>query len=822
MPISLREAFAAALIFILGAYPLAAFPQEVPAEATPAEAASADASDAAPADDSGETEGDAVEGDTGEGESDGDVEGDDTEGDDTEGDDVAGDEELAETTETPAIPEACAPPQKKTAYELGDKAFEKFVVNPIAAVLFYDLIFWDNNAPRSDAANGLIVSVEQRKRGAKWYEDPETYSAQIKEYRPGENHYVVNRRTEALASDVTFEGDPQRGDTVSLGDSTFVVVGTYESVAMRAIEPTTIRLEKKELQRLQKAGLDIPTCFPLGSMASGGEVIKHLEQGYLIEELRRAPRRNVVRAQRDEDAKVDVGDVVAYGGDPLKKVESIDTMLRLRSTEDEVLVSNETYKVKERPARPGPRYNLFDDEVAEIKAQKKNLGLPLVVVWLILGAIFFTFRMGFINVRAFWHSLRVTAGQFDHPDDPGEVTHFKALASALSATVGLGNIAGVAIAVATGGPGAVFWMIVAGFLGMSSKFVECSLGQMYRQIDENGVVSGGPMRYLSAGLTQLGRPGLGKFLALFFTVMCIGGSLGGGNMFQANQATQIIRAQVNFLPAPVFGIILAVAVGIVIIGGIRRIGNAAGAIVPVMCGVYILAGLWIVITNVHLVPFAFTTIVGEALTFKAGLGGLIGVLITGFQRAAFSNEAGIGSAAIAHSAAGTKEPIREGIVALLGPFIDTIVVCTMTGIVVVITRAYLQDVGDGVLMTQAAFSSVIPWFPWVLTFAVVLFAFSTMISWSYYGERCWSFAFGQGSAMVYRVIFVICVFAGAVFQLGSVLVFSDLMVLGMAFPNIMGIYFLVKKVRAELDDYWGRYKAGEMVPPRAAPAEAEA
>ena len=347
---------------------------------------------------------------------------------------------------------------------------------------------------------------------------------------------------------------------------------------------------------------------------------------------------------------------------------------------------------------------------------------------------------------------------------------------------------------------------------MSSKFTECTLGQMYRTVDANGQVLGGPMRYLSAGLAEQGYAKLGRVLATIFALMCIGGSLGGGNMFQANQSFQAVQDVVPLFEGRgwLYGIMLAVVVGAVILGGIKRIGKAAAIIVPVMCGVYVLAGVWILATHASEVPAAFGQIVSEAFTPEAGRGGLIGVLIQGFRRAAFSNEAGTGSASIAHSAAATDEPVREGIVALLEPFIDTIIVCTMTGLVVVITGAYQQEGLEGIAMTSQAFGSVISWFPLVLSFAVVMFAFSTMISWSYYGERCTVYLFGEKAVIPYKLVFLIFVFFGSVFKLGNVLDFSDLMILGMAFPNIMGILFLTGKVKAALDEYWSRYLSGEM------------
>jgi len=461
---------------------------------------------------------------------------------------------------------------------------------------------------------------------------------------------------------------------------------------------------------------------------------------------------------------------------------------------------------------------LFFDLIFWDNGSEQDLQLPFIVFWLISGATFFTLRFGFLNVRAFKHAWVVTTGHYDDPDDPGEVTHFQALSSALSATVGLGNIAGVAVAVAVGGPGAVFWMIIAGFLGMSSKFTECTLGQMYREVGKDGHILGGPMRYLDRGLAQLGLPRLGRFIAIFFALMCIGGSFGGGNMFQANQS----YAQVaDVLPifsgawgALAYGLLLSFLVGIVIIGGIRRIGQVAGFIVPVMCGVYLLAGLFIIATNSeHIIP-ALSEIIGGAFSPQAGFGGMLGVLVTGFRRAAFSNEAGVGSASIAHSAAATDEPVREGIVALLEPFIDTIVVCTMTGLVVVITGAYEGGGEEGVLMTSRAFATVLPWFPRVLSLAVFLFAFSTMISWSYYGERCWTFLFGEHLSMIYKLLFLVFVVLGSVLKLGNVIDFSDLMILGMSFPNILGAFLLSGKVSEALTSYWSRYKSGQMQPRR--------
>ena len=446
--------------------------------------------------------------------------------------------------------------------------------------------------------------------------------------------------------------------------------------------------------------------------------------------------------------------------------------------------------------------------------------LPLAVIWLVIGAVFFTLRMNFINLRGFRHAIDVVRGKYSNPDDAGEVSHFQALTAALSATVGLGNIAGVAIAVSIGGPGATFWMIIAGILGMSSKFTECTLGQMYRETRPDGRVMGGAMHYLSKGLAERGFPGLGKALAVSFVLLCIGGSLAGGNAFQVSQSMGAIGQTIPFVAKYpwVYGLFLSGAVAVVILGGIQRIAATAEKVVPLMCGIYVLACLWILGIHAGEVPAAIGTIVSEAFNPTAMTGGFIGVLVVGFQRAAFSNEAGTGSAAIAHSAARTPHPAREGIVALLEPFIDTVVVCTMTALVIVITGAYdnpdpafaaMRDTNNGAALTSLAFEQDISWFPMVLSVAVVLFAFSTMISWSYYGERCWAWLFGDHTSTYYRLIFVAFVFIGSILTATNVLEFGDLMILGMAFPNILGIYFLTGKVKGSLDDYMAKLNSGE-------------
>jgi len=479
-----------------------------------------------------------------------------------------------------------------------------------------------------------------------------------------------------------------------------------------------------------------------------------------------------------------------------------------------------------------------------------DYGIPVVLIILILGAAYFTFYFKFPQFKLFKTAIKVVAGKYDYLDkhgsmpvagDPtptidedipetikvegehhGEVSHFQALSAALSATVGLGNIAGVAVAIAIGGPGATFWMILAGLLGMASKFTECTLGVKYRDIGEDGTVYGGPMYYLKKGFAEMGKGAFGKFLAVFFAIMVVGGSFGGGNMFQANQAAAQFKKLFDIThpnAGSYFGIVLAILVGIVIIGGIKRIGKVAERIVPFMAVLYVGAALVIIVMNLGLVPEAFKQIVTQAFTPAAGLGGFMGVLIQGFRRGTFSNEAGVGSAAIAHSAVKTKYPASEGIVALLEPFIDTVVICTMTALVLIITNIKngLFNYGDasldgkGVELTATAFDSVIPHFSIILTIAVILFAFSTMLSWSYYGLQGWKFIFGRSKKvdLVYKLLFLFFVFVGSSVKLGSVLNFSDAMIFAMVFPNIIGLVLLAPKVREELVRYLKAIKKAE-------------
>jgi AGCS family alanine or glycine:cation symporter len=444
---------------------------------------------------------------------------------------------------------------------------------------------------------------------------------------------------------------------------------------------------------------------------------------------------------------------------------------------------------------------------------------PFIVAWLSTGAIFLTFRLGFINVRMMRHAFAVIRGKYKTADDKGEVSPFQALTTALSATVGLGNIAGVAIAIIIGGPGAIIWMMVAGFFGMTTKFTEVTLGQMYRQVRPDGRLMGGAMEYLSNGLEEKGMPTLGKSMAMMFAVFCIFGSLGAGNAFQVSQALGAIKSEVAFFDdfPWMFGIIMAGIVGTVIIGGIKRIAHAAEAIVPTMVILYVGTCLFIILSNASAIPQAFRIIWHGAFTLDAGLGALIGVIVQGFKRAAFSSEAGIGSAAIAHSVASVKYPVRQGMVALYEPFIDTIVICTMTALVIVITGVYsapeyaeLVLNKHGAALTSAAFGSVVPWFSYILTLSVILFAFSTMISWSYYGERCWTYLFGERFSLTYKIMFLIFIVLATIGSAENILTFSDLLILGMALPNFIGLYILHDKVKAALQSYITKLKSGEL------------
>ena len=485
--------------------------------------------------------------------------------------------------------------------------------------------------------------------------------------------------------------------------------------------------------------------------------------------------------------------------------------------------------------------------------QVPGTGIPLVVIVLVLGATFFTLYFGFVNITKFPLAINVVRGKYDELEAPeghgvekaevnivdgdlpdtirdeskhGEVSHFQALATAVSGTVGLGNIAGVALAIAIGGPGATFWMILCGLLSMSTKFVECTLGVKYRDFDADGTVHGGPMYYLSRGLKERGYTGLGKALAVVFAILCVGASFGGGNAVQSNQAAEQLAAMMGLQGGStgfIIGVLLAIVVGIVIIGGIKRIASVTEKIVPFMAIIYAIACLIVIFANFSYIDDAFVLIFKGAFTPEAGLGGLFGVLIVGFRRAVFSNEAGAGSAAIAHSAVKTKYPASEGIVALLEPFIDTVVICTMTALVIIFYNSggVFEYGGDGagnvivngvslggVNLTSMAFESVIPWFPYVLTLAVVLFAVSTMISWSYYGLQSWKFLFGRGKIadLVYKILFIAFIVIGASASMGAVFAFSDAMILALVFPNMIGLLLLFPRVKEEMNKYMSAIK----------------
>ena len=469
-----------------------------------------------------------------------------------------------------------------------------------------------------------------------------------------------------------------------------------------------------------------------------------------------------------------------------------------------------------------------------------GIDVPFVLFLLVGSALFFTIYFKFPNIFHFKTAINVVRGKYDELDHAsvnpelaidgdisdtikdeskeGEVTHFQALATAVSGTVGNGNIAGVALAIALGGPGATFWMVVCGFLGMSTKFVECTLGVQYRDVGEDGTVYGGPMYYISKGLKERGFEIFGKITATIFAIFCIGGSFGGGNAAQSNQATVVLKELMGLESTGAgfwIGVIMAIVVGVIIIGGIKRIASVTEKIVPFMAVLYLLACLYILGANFSLIDDAFSLIFREAFNPTAiGVGGVIGVLLVGFKRAAFSNEAGAGSASIAHSASKTDEPVSEGIVALLEPFIDTVVICTMTALVIIFTGVYeIPGLEGGAQMTSRAFGSQISWFPYVLTIAILLFAFSTMISWSYYGLKSWNYLFGDSklTGNVFKLAFLVFIVIGSTINtLGPVLDFSDMMLLAMAFPNIIGLLIMSGEVKLDMKSYFRRIKSGEI------------
>ena len=446
----------------------------------------------------------------------------------------------------------------------------------------------------------------------------------------------------------------------------------------------------------------------------------------------------------------------------------------------------------------------------------ESVEIPLVVFAIFCASVFFTFKMGFINIRLFRHAVSLTSGFLDKgKSKEGEISHFKALTTALSATVGLGNIAGVAIAISVGGPGAVFWMLVMGFFGMSTKFTECSLATMFREKRSDGQLMGGPMEYLQKGFQELNWPKLGKFLAIVFACLCIGGSFGGGVAFQVNQSLHAISLS---LPALqdfqwAYALFLILLVGAVIIGGIKRISEVSSRVVPLMFVIYMLMSFVVLVTHYDRIPQVLVLIFQEAFNMSAGLGGFFGVLVTGLQRAAFSSEVGLGSAPIAHAVAKVEHPVEEGVVALLEPFIDTIIICTTTALVILVTGVYenpemshLVSGQKGAALTSQALAQVNGIFPFILSGSVFLFAFSTIVSWSYYGERCFSFVFGEKYALTYKITVLVVIFLGAIATSTVIMEFCDLVILSMALPNLVGLLALSGKVKASLNDYISRLK----------------
>ncbi|GAA1872090.1 alanine/glycine:cation symporter family protein [Brevibacterium marinum] len=457
-----------------------------------------------------------------------------------------------------------------------------------------------------------------------------------------------------------------------------------------------------------------------------------------------------------------------------------------------------------------------------------DLSFPFVVLWLIAAALIFTIYFGFIQARGFKVSLEVIRGKYSSKDDPGEITHFQALASALSGTVGLGNIAGVGVAIALGGPGATFWMIVAGLLGMCTKFVECTLGVKYREIDDNGVVYGGPFKYLPIAFRKFSKPVAGLLTGIFAVSILVFGVVGGG-MFQANQTFAQVRTATGgadgFLAGQwaslIFGIIFAALVALVILGGIRSIAHVTDKLVPAMGIFYVVSCLLVLGINFAQIPQAFGEIFQGAFAPQGIAGGIIGVMVIGFQRSAFSNEAGIGSAAIAHSAVKTRRPISEGFVALLEPFVDTVIVCTMTALTIIVANqpSYTNDLGEGeiggVALASDAFSTVVGWYPILLAIAVALFAFSTLITWAYYGERAWSYLFGKskGAVTIFRVLVCVFVVIGCIASFSKVVEFADAALFLCAFINILGLYMLMPVVKKEMKKYLADRKAGTLNDP---------
>ena len=438
--------------------------------------------------------------------------------------------------------------------------------------------------------------------------------------------------------------------------------------------------------------------------------------------------------------------------------------------------------------------------------------LPLIVAWLIAGGLFFTIYLGFINVRGFRHALDLVRGRYTDPSQPGEVTPFQALATAVSGTVGIGNIAGVAVAISLGGPGATMWLIIAGLLGMSTKFAECTLAVKFRRTHSDGSVSGGPMYYLQRGLALRKLPRLGRGLGIFYAASMVVGCLGIGNMFQSNQAAAILidvtGGSNSFFndKAWILGLVMAVTVALVIVGGIKSIARTTSKLVPFMAVLYVVLALAILAFNAAELPRAVAQIWQGAFTADGISGGLIGVMIIGFRRAVFSNEAGLGSAAIAHAAAKTDQPVSQGMVALLEPFIDSVVVCTLTSLVIVILVILPGEATSGlsgIEMSSRAFDAAIPGSSALLSIIATLFAFSTMLAWSYYGLIALEYLLGRSevSGLVFKLIFLVFTVIGSTVDLKSVIEISDALVFLISIPNLVGLYFLAPQIKRELQAY---------------------
>jgi AGCS family alanine or glycine:cation symporter len=454
--------------------------------------------------------------------------------------------------------------------------------------------------------------------------------------------------------------------------------------------------------------------------------------------------------------------------------------------------------------------------------QIEGTSVPFLVIWLFVGSIFFTIKMGFVNLRFFRHAIQILFGKYADASNKGIITPFQSLTTALSATVGLGNIAGVAVAIMIGGAGATFWMILAGFLNMSLKFTEVTLSLQHRTFLPDGTVMGGGMRYLSEGLKEKGMTRLGKILALVFAFFMIGGAIGGGNIFQVSQSLGAVKGEIAFFANYpwAYGVILAVIVGFVIIGGVKSIARTTEKIVPLMVIIYLSASIYILFVNYALLPHAIMTIVTEAFSPTAVAGGMVGVMVQGFKRASFSSEAGIGSAPIAHAPSTVKYPVQQGLVALYEPFIDTVVICTITALVIVTTGVYtggtpelaaLIEAKQGAALTSAAYAMTLSWFPSVLAVCVTLFAFSTMISWSYYGERAWTYLFGTKSSIIFKLIFLVAIVLSTMVEdLGALVDLTDMLFLAMALPNLIGLYLLRDNVKKALDEYTEKLKSGEL------------